>query len=329
VLHASDVRSNDESIDQGAPCAASERTPEPAFVRPPLRRRILSAAAVIVPVLGLCAAGFLFWDRGLNWVYLGLLIGGYLLTLFGITIGYHRLFTHRSFETNSVVKAVLGVLGSMAVQGPILHWVATHRLHHQHSDHAHDPHSPHAHGGGLLGLVRGMCHAHFGWFFAPAKVGLDRYVADLRADGVVRWVSRLFFLWVALGVMIPAAIALAITGTWGGAALGLIWGGLVRIFLVHHVSWSINSVCHLWGTRPFRCRDESRNNIIFGVLAFGEGWHNAHHAFPTSARHGLRWWELDLSYLVIRAMALVGLASAVRVPHPDRIAAKRQHPRAR
>ncbi len=172
-------------------------------------------------------------------------------------------------------------------------------------------------------MVRGMWHAHMGWLFRPHPPGLARYVNDLRKDRLVRSMSKLFPLWVLVGLLIPAALGGLFTLSWMGVLLGFIWGGLVRIFLVHHVTWSINSVCHIWGTRPFDTHDESRNNAIFGVLAFGEGWHNNHHAFPTSARHGLRWWQLDVTYMIIRGMALVGLARDIRVPSPDRIAAKR------
>jgi stearoyl-CoA desaturase (delta-9 desaturase) len=168
-----------------------------------------------------------------------------------------------------------------------------------------------------------LCHAHIGWMFRPAPTNLDRYVRDLAADGIVRTVSRTFPIWAVAGLIIPAAIGAWWTGTWNGALHGLLWGGLVRIFLVHHATWSINSVCHLWGRRPFRCSDESRNNAICGILALGEGWHNNHHAFPTSARHGLRWWEFDASYLVIRVLEWLGLAWQVRVPTLEATAAKR------
>jgi stearoyl-CoA desaturase (delta-9 desaturase) len=241
-----------------------------------------------------------------------------------VTIGFHRLFTHRSFETGRIMQAVLAVLGSMAVEGSLLHWVATHRCHHQHSDGAEDPHSPHHDGTGLVNMARGFWRAHVGWILEPTRGDLGRYVADFEGDRFVRTLSALFPVWVAIGLLIPAVVAGAVSGSWSGALFGVLWGGLVRVFLVHHMTWSINSVCHIWGTRAFRCRDQSRNNAIFGVLGFGEGWHNNHHAFPTSARHGLKWWELDLSYLIIRLMATLGLAWSVRVPAPDRIAAKRR-----
>jgi stearoyl-CoA desaturase (delta-9 desaturase) len=220
------------------------------------------------------------------------------------------------------MTAIFGLLGSMAVEGPILRWAATHRRHHQHSDRTDDPHTPHGHGSGVRAFLRGLFHAQLGWLFLADAPDMGRYVPDLASDGLVRRLSTLFPLWALLGLLIPAGIAWAITGTWTGAFLGFLWGGLVRVLLVHHVTWSINSVCHLWGSRPFRTEDHSRNNVLFGVLGMGEGWHNNHHAFPASARHGLRWWEIDGSYLVIRALALLGLASEVRVPSPARVAAK-------
>ena len=288
-----------------------------------LKARLINLAAVTIPFAGLVLAVALLWGVAFNWIYLALLAGMYFASAAGVSIGYHRYFTHRSFETPRPVAAILAVFGSMAVEGPVLQWVAVHRRHHQHSDDHDDPHSPHTHGGGLRSVLRGFWHAHVGWMFQPHPRGLARYVKDLRQQRLVRWVSRLFPLWVLLGLLIPAVLGGVFTGTWTGAALGFLWGGLVRIFLVHHVTWSINSVCHIWGTRPFRSHDESRNNPIFGMLALGEGWHNNHHAFPTSARHGLRWWQLDLSYLIICLMARVGLARDVRVPSPERIAAKR------
>src|SRR5439155_1693288 len=213
-----------------------------------------------------------------------------------------------------VVQFLLGVFGSMAVEGPLLEWVAMHRRHHQHSDQPDDPHSPYHQGRGVLGFVRGIWHAHLGWIFDPDPPNLDRYVKDLRQSGGLRTVSALSPLWVAIGLLIPAALGGLLTRTWTGALFGLVWGGLARIFLVHHVTWSINSVCHLWGQRPYRSNDQSRDNFVFGVLGLGEGWHNTHHAFPTSARHGLRWWQIDVSYWVIRVLALLRFAWNVKVP---------------
>ncbi|MBL0920508.1 MAG: fatty acid desaturase [Phycisphaerales bacterium] len=307
--------------------AHAELSPESAAhdpaPRPPLSMRAANLVAILAPLVGFIAAMHYLWGVGFSWTMLALLVGMYGLTAIGITIGYHRYFTHKSFETNVVVKAILGVLGSMAVQGSILEWSATHRSHHQHSDRHDDPHSPNTFGSGVRAMLRGIVHAHFAWLLDRNPRHLRRYVPDLEADPVVRVVSRLFPLWVALGLLLPGAIAWAITGTLTGAFLGFVWGGLARVFLVHHVTWSVNSVCHIWGTQPFRSHDHSRNNPIVGILALGEGWHNNHHAFPASARHGLRWWEVDLSYLIIRTMALVGLARNIRVPSRERMEAKR------
>ena len=291
-------------------------------------RRTATILVVVLPFVGLIAAMALSWGEWFTWTHVVMLAVGYVLTGLGITVGFHRLFTHKSFEAGPVVTAVLGVLGSMAVQGSLIDWVQDHRRHHQHSDKPDDPHSPHVHGEGLKAWVKGVWHSHIGWFFTRRPKGMERYAPDLWKNPLIRFVDRMFVLWVALGLLIPAAIGYAATGTWGGALLGLLWGGLARVFLIHHVTWSVNSVCHLWGTRPFRSHDHSRNNPIFGVLALGEGWHNNHHAFPASARHGLRWWEFDISYITIRAMEVVGLARNVRVPERARLEAKKVNAKA-
>lgn len=275
---------------------------------------LVNLVAVVAPFLGLVAAALLLWGGAFNWVYLGLLLGMYTLTALGITIGFHRLFSHRAFETNRAMEFILAVLGSMAAEGPLLKWVALHRRHHQYSDQPGDPHSPHHPGGGILGLLAGFWHAHVGWVFRADPPDLSRYVKDLSQSGLLRAASALFPLWVAMGLLIPAALGGLLTASWMGVLLGLLWGGLARIFLVHHVTWCVNSICHLWGRRPFRTSDFSRNNFLFGVLALGEGWHNNHHAFPTSARHGLHWWQIDVSYWIIRVLALLGLAWKVMLP---------------
>jgi stearoyl-CoA desaturase (delta-9 desaturase) len=282
--------------------------------------------AILLPFLGLIAAVIMIWNSPFSWRNLSMFLGGYVLIALGITVGYHRLFTHKSFATNPVVANLLRVLGSTSVEGPILQWVATHRRHHQHTDRPDDPRSPHLHGASLSSMLRGLLHAHVGWFFskAPSREVMERCVPDLLAGPVARTVSHLFGFWAILGLVIPAVVAFAVTHTWMGALMGLLWGGLLRIFLVHHVTWSVNSVCHIWGQQPFHTRDESHNNAIFGILAMGEGWHNNHHAFPASARHGLEWWQVDVSYLVIRALALLGLARDIKLPPPERIAAKRR-----
>jgi stearoyl-CoA desaturase (Delta-9 desaturase) len=315
----------------------STGTPEAAVIRVedefegtlPFAFRMANFLAVVLPVAGLVTALAMLWGTAFNWVYLAIMTGMYLVTGLGITIGYHRLFTHKSFETGRFMTWFWAVAGSMAMEGPLLRWCALHRMHHQHSDHDLDPHSPHTHGGNTVwSVMKGFWHAHVGWLFTAYPKNLEKYTPDLRADPVIARVSQQFGLWVLVGMVIPAVLGGVLTQSWMGAFLGFLWGGPVRVFVVHHITWSINSVCHIWGSRPFNSHDESRNNAIFGILAFGEGWHNNHHAFPASARHGLAWWQFDSSYLVIKSMQLLGLARAVRVPDAARMEAKRRKPQA-
>ena len=304
---------------------------EDTIVQPGTRRRLERATrlqriatliVIVVPFLAVVAAIASLWGWAFTWVELSVMLGMYFATGFGVTIGYHRLFTHRSFDTIRPIKFLFGVLGSMSVQGPLLKWVAIHRRHHQHSDGPEDPHSPTHFGGGVRGVLTGFWHAHAGWMFTADPEDLYDYVRDLSSDRLIRTTSDLFPLWVFLGLVIPTVLGGVLSMSWTGAWFGLLWGGPVRIFLVHHATFSINSICHLWGGRRFDIHDQSCNNVICGVLALGEGWHNNHHAFPTSARHGLAWWELDLSYIVIRLMNMTGLAWQVRVPAMDAIRAK-------
>lgn len=294
----------------------------------PLRIRIGVILLVVIPFLGLAAALILLAGAEFYWYYLMVFGSMYAITTLGIGVGFHRLFTHRSFETFSFVRFILAVMGSMSVEGPVLKWVAQHRLHHQHTDKPGDPHSPHLHHhddeSSFLGLLKGAWHAHIGWIQDPDSPTLDRFVPDLRKDPVVTFVSRTWVLWTALGLLIPAVVAGILTGSWVGFWLGMLWGGLARVFFVHHVTWSINSICHLWGSRPFQTGDESRDNPIFGILAFGEGWHNAHHAFPSSARHGLAWWKLDINYLAIRLLGFLRLAWNIRRPTPQKLESQRR-----
>lgn len=304
------------------------RTEEPTLGPISLSRKWATLALVVLPFVGLGVAIAMIWHSPFSWVYIALMIGLYMVSGLGITIGYHRLFTHRAFKTNPFMTYLIGAAASMAVQGPVIEWAAVHRRHHQHSDDDLDPHSPHLHGDGLRGVVLGFWHSHIGWLFKPHYTGLARYVPDLIRDRTVVLVNAHYPWWILAGLVIPAAIGGAVTQTWWGALLGFIWGGLVRLALVHHITWSINSVCHIWGSRTYKSNDESRNNPIFGVLGFGEGWHNNHHAFPASARHGLAWWQFDLSYLLIKAMEKLGLASDVKVPSRERLDAKRRRPAA-
>jgi stearoyl-CoA desaturase (delta-9 desaturase) len=288
--------------------------------RAPITVRLVTLAVIILPLLGLIAGPFFLWGWGFSWIDLALLLGMYLVTALGITVGFHRLFTHRSFETFTGIKFVFAVFGTMAVQGSLFRWVAFHRRHHQHSDTPEDPHTPHHHGRGILGVIHGAWHAHIGLFFETEPDGLDDYVKDLKKSPSLRAANALWPVWIILGFIIPAAIGGLLKMSWLGVWTGLIWGGLVRAFFVHHVTWSVNSACHLWGLRPYPSEDESRSNAVFGVLALGEGWHNAHHAFPTSARHGLSWWQIDVSYYLIRTLAWIGLAWSVKLPSESAMA---------
>ncbi len=312
-------------MSESLPAAGDLGSTAPSHAPHPssLLHRVTNLIFILVPIAGLVIGCVFAWGWGFGWVELGLLIGMYIATGLGITIGYHRLFTHRSFKTGRIMTAIFGVLGSMAAEGSIIRWSGAHRCHHQHSDDHDDPHSPHAGGAGVLGVVKGFFFAHVGWIIRAEGRSFARYVPDLKKDRLVRWISMLFPVWLLLGLLLPAVLGGVLTLSWRGALLGFIWGALVRILVVHHITWSVNSVCHLWGTRSYRTKDESRNNPIIGVLAFGEGWHNNHHAFPTSARHGLRWWQFDLSYIIISILAKLGLVWDVRIPSRDRMLAKK------
>jgi stearoyl-CoA desaturase (delta-9 desaturase) len=248
----------------------------------------------------------------------------YVLTGLGITVGFHRLLTHRSFQTHKATEYVFATLGSMAVQGPVIAWVADHRKHHAHTDEEGDPHSPHVgHGEGFAGALRGLWYAHMGWLFdAHGRAEAERYARDLVEDRGMRFLSRGFLGVAALGLLIPAGLGYLIDGTLKGALTGLLWGGFVRIFMLHHVTWSINSVCHFFGRRRFAIEDQSTNVFWLALPSFGESWHHNHHAFPRSAVHGLKWWEIDTTAAVIRTLKRTGLAWNVVEISPERQAEK-------
>jgi len=299
--------------------------------RMPALQRIVMFVSVVGPFAGLIAAVILLWHRtglgfGIGWPEILVMAAMYALAGFGVTIGFHRLLTHRSFDTPRPVRLLLSVLGSAAAQGMLIRWCATHRRHHQQSDRDGDPHSPHLHGEGAWDMLRGMWHAHVGWCFDADRPGLARSVPDLLADRALLLIDKFYFLWVALGILLPAIALGLYDHSWHGFISGMIWGGFVRIFFMQHVTWSVNSVCHVWGTQPFRSSDHSTNNYPIALLSLGEGWHNNHHAFPTSARHGLRWWEFDASYVLIAFMKSCGLAWDVRVPNASAMSARARHP---
>jgi stearoyl-CoA desaturase (delta-9 desaturase) len=285
--------------------------------------RLSNLAAVILPFAAFVAAVVLLWNRAVGPVDLALLLGIYVATGLGITVGYHRLLTHRAFATTPALRTALAALGSMAIQGSVITWVADHRKHHAFTDEEGDPHSPHGHGGGLRGAVAGLAHAHLGWLLSGhGRAEQERYARDLLAEPGLRFVERTFFGWAAFGLALPFALGWLLTGTLTGALTGFLWGGLVRVFLLDHVTWSINSVCHFFGRRRFAVDDESRNVFWLALPSFGEAWHHNHHTFPTSAEHGLRGWELDPSALVIRGLERAGLAWDVVRVSPERQEAK-------
>jgi stearoyl-CoA desaturase (delta-9 desaturase) len=280
------------------------------------RDRIATGIVTAVPVLALGLVVWQVWGDFLRWSDVVVFVIMYLATGLGITVGFHRYFTHRSFKTSKPVRAVLAVLGSAAIEGPVISWVADHRKHHTFADQEGDPHSPHVdHGVGWRGAFKGLLHAHVGWLFIHTQRGLRRrYARDLIDDPIVSFVDRKFVFWAVGGLLAAFALGWVIGGSLYAGLTGLLWGGAVRMLVVHHVTFSINSLCHFFGRRRFETDDESRNLLWLAPLSFGESWHNNHHAFPTSAEHGLRRWELDPSALLIRALEKVGLVwDVVRV----------------
>jgi stearoyl-CoA desaturase (delta-9 desaturase) len=273
---------------------------------PPRVLRLGLAIAVVTPLVGTVYAMWLLWDRWIGWVELSLFLTLAFIPGLGVTIGYHRLLSHRSFETVPAVKLILLVLGAMSLPSRPLDFVANHLKHHAHSDREGDPHSP----------LEGLLHAHVGWLIADTHADRDRYCRRYADDRVVGFVDRTALIWFGVGLAIPLLIA-----GWEG----FIWGGLVRVAFSNHVTFAVNSICHTYGSQPFATGDESRNNLLLGLLAAGEGWHNNHHAFPSAASHGMGWRQPDLSGLVIKALALTGLAWNVKGPAPELVERRRNH----
>ena len=282
--------------------------------------RAANLFATIAPLLALGYAMYRAWGGALHWSDLVVFAICYTLAGIGVTVGFHRLFTHRAFKTSAAMRALFAILGSTAIEGPVIEWVATHRQHHRFSDQDGDPHSPHVgRPPGLRGAITGLAHAHLGWLFRGDELASEQvYAPDLLADPVVSFVNRTFLVWVLAGLALPFGLGVALTGNVDGGLTGLLWGGAVRIFVLHHSTFSINSLCHYFGRRGFVTGDESRNLIWLALPTFGEAWHNNHHAFPTSAHHGLRWWQLDPSGWLISGMERVGLVWDVVRISPER-----------
>jgi stearoyl-CoA desaturase (Delta-9 desaturase) len=306
---------------------AESRAPAPEEIRTPVLENVDRAVTGVItglPPLLLLFGAWQLWNRELHWRDIAIFLIMYVPIGLGVTVGFHRLLTHRSFKTSAWLRGLLGALGTMAVEGPVISWVADHRKHHAYSDRLGDPHSPHVdHGGGWRGALRGLAHAHVGWLFNHSQRGSrDRFAPDLMADPVIRFVDQTFLLWSLLGLAIPFGLGVLIGGTVAAGLEGMLWGGAVRVFALHHVTYSINSLCHFFGRRRFATNDESRNLLWLAPLSFGEAWHNNHHAFPTSAAHGMGRWEIDFSAILISALERAGLVWDVQRVPPARLAAK-------
>jgi stearoyl-CoA desaturase (Delta-9 desaturase) len=285
--------------------------------------RAINLVGVLLPLVVVPIAVVLLWNSLVGWHDIAIMVGLYVVTGLGVTVGFHRLFTHRSFKTYRAMRYLLAVCGSLALQGSVIKWVADHRKHHTFADEEGDPHSPHLHGPGISGAIRGLVYAHVGWLLKEVgQADRSRYARDLQEDPGMRAIDRAWPVFTIGSFAIPFLLGWLIAGTVAGALTALLWGGFVRVFLLHHVTWSINSVCHFFGRRRFESDDHSTNVFWLAPLSFGESWHHNHHAFPRSAFHGLRWWELDTSALVIRGMEKLRLAWDVVRVSPEHQAEK-------
>ena len=275
--------------------------------------KVVLLLVVTLPLVATAAAVLLLWNRWVTWLDVGIFAGMYVITACGIGVGFHRMLTHRSFEAPPAVRFFFLALGSMALQGPAVEWAATHVKHHAKSDKEGDPHSP----------LEGFWHAHVGWLFRDRLIKQGVWAKPFENDKVAHAVDRQFWLWAILSFLIPGLLGLAFAHTWGAFWSGVLWGGLVRLAIGHHITWAVNSVCHTFGQREFESNDESRNEWVVGLLGLGEGWHNNHHAFPKAAYHGMKWYQIDFNAYVIRVLRRVGLVKNVWMPKREDMDARR------
>lgn len=312
-------------MNGGAGTLAARNEPAYAMSVGALRlQRRLAMVVVVVPIIGTIVAIGLAFRNGIGAVEIASFAIMYLLTMGGVTVGLHRYFAHKCFDAGPRTRLVLAALGSMAAQGPILSWVTVHRKHHAFSDRAGDPHSPHVEDGKSVEGLRGLWHAHIGWMLSEDFTDWVNFARDLMPDKQIFWIHRSYFFWVILGLVLPTAGAGLLTWSWSGAALGFLWGGLVRCCVVNQSSWCVGSVCHYFGSKRFETHDHSANNYIVAVLTFGEGLQNNHHAFPSATRHGIAWWEPDFSGTLIHLLAFFGLATNLNHPTDEAIARLRK-----
>ncbi|MDQ1710690.1 MAG: hypothetical protein QOE45_140 [Frankiaceae bacterium] len=278
---------------------------------------------VVLPFAAVLAAGFVLWGNGIGWTDVWIAVLMYAIAGHGVTVGFHRYFTHGSFKANRPLRIGLAIAGSLAIQGPVIRWVADHRRHHAFSDKPGDPHSPHEYGEGVGAMLKGLWHAHMGWLFDPEQTSMEKYAPDLLADKDIAAVHKAFPQLVAVSLIGPALLGFAVTGRWTGAVSAFFWASLVRVGVLHHVTWSINSLCHTFGNRPFKTRDKSTNFWPMAVISMGESWHNLHHADPTAARHGVDRGQVDSTARIIWAFERLGWATEVRWPTRERLAKAR------
>jgi stearoyl-CoA desaturase (delta-9 desaturase) len=291
---------------------------------PASKVQLISAGLLVaLPLAALVVAVVIFWEHGIGWLDLGLAVGLYIVTGLGLSLGFHRLFSHRSFVPARWLKVTLAIAGTMGLEGSVISWVSQHRRHHSYTDRPGDPHSPVPLTPGAAGQLRGLWHAHAGWLFVRNEVNSARWSRDLEQDPDIAWVSRTVLVWTVLSLALPTAIGLFVTGTLRGALLAGLWGGIVRIAVLHHVTWGTNSICHTFGAQPFGSTDRSTNFSPLALLNFGDAWHNSHHAFPRSARHGVDPGQIDIAAECIRVFEHLGWAKEVHWPRPEIVAKRR------